>query len=184
MGFFKNMNLARAILLLALVGSMVLGYVGWRQQEVLAELTEANERLAPLTVAQIQQHSIEHTRLSRELTGDQWVKEASADSYVYRAGDAVGMGDLVFGTSTADSGVARGIVDQRTRIQPKDAKRQFDRHRIGQFLQRLEANSQRVRVTHAKLALIERVQNNSTPPADWWTYEAEITTRVREEEKR
>lgn len=181
MSFFKNMNLARAILVLALLGSVVLGYIGWKQQSLNEELTQANNQLVPLLVQQVQQLSIEHTRLSRELTGDQWIKETSPDSYVYSCGDAVGMGDLVMNTTSADAGVARGIMDQKTRIRPKDAKRQFDRHRIAQFMHRLEANSQRVRVTHAKLALIDRPRNTSEPPADWWTYEVEITTRNRVE---
>jgi hypothetical protein len=184
MSFFKDMTLARIILVLALLGSMVLGYTGWKQRAVLEELDHANRTLAPLAVQQIQQLSIEHTRLARELTGDQWIKETSPDSYIYRCGDAVGIGDMVFNRSTADAGVARGVTDQRSGIRPKDAKRQFDRHRIGQFLHRLEANSQRVRVTHAKIALVERVRNTSEPPPDWWTFEAEITTRVRDEDAR
>lgn len=184
MKFFKEMNLARAILLISLVGSAVLAYIGWNQRALLEELTFADESRAPLVVQQIQQLSIEHSRLSRELTGDQWIKEASPDSYIYRCGDSVGMGDLSMSRSETDSGVARGIVDQRTRIRPSDARRQFDRHRIGQFLHRLEANSQRVRVTQAKLSLVERARNTSEPPADWWTYDIEITTRVRSEDAR
>lgn len=184
MNFFKQMNLARAILILALLGSVVLGYTGWKQSRLKDELQRANDVQTPLLVQQIQQLSIEHTRLSRELTGDQWIKETSPNSYIYRCGDAVGMGDLVMNESRSDSGVGRGIMDLKTRIRPNDARRPFDRHRIGQFMHRLEANSQRVRVTHAKLALVERVRNTSEPPADTWTYEVEITTRVREEDAR
>ncbi len=184
MNFFKQMNLARAILLLALLGSAVLGYTGWKQSSLRAELQRANDVQAPLLVQQVQQLSIEHTRLSRELTGDQWIKETSPNSYIYRSGDAVGMGDMVFNDSRTDSGVGRNIMDLKTRIRPNDARRPFDRHRIAQFMHRLEANSQRVRVTHAKLALIERVRNTSEPPEDKWTYEIEITTRVREEDAR
>ena len=36
--FFKGMNLARGIMLLALVGSLVLGWMGWNRSQELEEM--------------------------------------------------------------------------------------------------------------------------------------------------
>jgi hypothetical protein len=178
MQFFRDMNLARAILLLSVVGAAVLGWIGWRQSQLLQQLQQDNALRAPFVVQQVQQLALEHTRLARELSGDQWIQEANPDGYVYRCGDAVGMGNLKIHRHP-DTSVSPGIVDQRTRIQPDDPKRTFDRYRIAQFLHRLEANSQRVRVTQAKLSLVDRPRRASEIPNDAWTYDIEITSRMR-----
>lgn len=181
MKFFRDMNLARAILLLSVLGALVLGYFGWRQSELLAELQHANNSKTPMVVNEIQQLSIEHTRLARELSGDQWVKEANPDGYIYSCGDAVQIGLMKLDRSVDTNTGSRGVIDQKTRAQPDDPKRQYDRYRIAQFMHRLEANSQRVRVTKAKLSLVERARPAEIP-SDLWTFDIEITTRIREEE--
>ncbi len=181
MKFFRDMNLARGILLLSVLGSIVLGYIGWKQSAVVEELEQANDTRVPHLVNEIQQLSIEHTRLARELSGDQWVKEANADGYIYSCGDQVGMGLMKFDRSVDANTGGRGIIDQRTRIQPDNPRREYDRYRIAQFMHRLEANSQRVRITKAKLNLIEKARPSDIP-SDRWTFDIDITTRVREDE--
>lgn len=180
MSFFRNMNLARGIILVSLVGSLVFAFVGWTRRAELAELDEFNEYRVAKLVAEIQQLAIEHTRLSRELNGDQWLKVDTPELYISSCADKINLGGINI-TPSKDQSVAKGVVDYRQQIKPQDSKAKFHRYDVARFLYELERQSQQVRVTDLKLELANSRVKDEELPEDWWTFEATITSRVRED---
>ena len=73
MSFFKDMTLERVFILLALLGSLGLLYVGLGTRSELAELKVALETKVPKVSNQIQQFSRSHTKLSRDKEGDEFL---------------------------------------------------------------------------------------------------------------
>lgn len=180
MSFFRDMNLARGIILLSLVGSIVLAYLGWSRRAELAELEEMNDYRVAKLVSEIQQLSIEHTRLSRELSGDQWLKVDTPELYISSCADKINLGGVDI-TPSKDQSVAKGVVDYRQQIKPQDSKAKFHRYDIARFLYELERQSQQVRVTDLKIQLANSRVKEDEIPEDWWTFDATITSRVRED---
>lgn len=182
MSFFANMNLARAIILLSLVGSVVLGWTGWRGHQELVEMREALKDQVPKMVEDIQKLSDQHTKLTRDKDGDQFLRQANPELYIRGIGDKP---NLKLGNLTLDPKKdypSKGLVDQKYRILPDKRDREYSRGQISLFLYYLEAESRRVKVTDAKIDLVDTKTKPADVPRDAWTFEAEVTSRAKEGE--
>lgn len=174
---FKNMNLARAIILLSILGSLALGWLSWTRSQELSDLEYALKNKVPDLGADIQTLSARHTDLAKERSEDGMVGQDNAQTYIYEvaANDRVAIGD----TKITPSQVVpmKGIVDKKYRIRPTDRERPYRRTNISNFLYRLEEKSRRVKVTDIKIEPAQRRLKDHEIPEDRWTFDVEITSR-------
>jgi len=180
-GFFANMNLARAIIVMSLLGSIVLAWTGWKSHGELLELREDLEFRVPGLVKGIQKLALEHTELTRNVDGDGLAREGSPQSYIRKCKDhpKVEIGDVDI--SVSSSSPAKGVIDEKFRIRPADSQRGFSRSRIASFMYRLEADSRQIKVTNFTIDMADRKTKPHQIPKDAWTFDAEITSRRKQE---
>lgn len=180
--FFKNLNLARGIILVTIVGSLTLGALGYVQSRKLAELQQQYDKdLEPL-VKTIQDLGRKHTQLSKNTRQDGLAGQTDPNSYIRKTAtkDKVDIGDVKL-TSSEDQRT-KGIVDYKYRIRPSERDRQYMRSRIANFLYSLEFDSHRVKVTDLTIEIAQKKIKPHEIPDDMWTFEAEITSRQRVED--
>lgn len=179
--FFSNLNLTRLIILLSLVGSVVLAYLGWQAESRRSELEDALNHQVPLLVADIQAKSHQHTRLVQNLEGEGFKGVAEAGAYIRRIaeGDDLGIGFVEIDES--EKQVTRNIKDRVFTIEPTDKTRRFSRDMIASFLYELEKGSRRVKVTNIDIELAKEKGRkkvaNYDVPEEGWTFSAAITVR-------
>ena len=180
--YFKEFNLARAIILVAIVGSLAFAFLGWRQTQKLDELRDNLDKDVPKLVKEVESLGRKHTLLTKSKNADELVAEKNLESYIRRAAgaDSVEIGEVDLKPSK--NTVGKGVIDQKYRITPHEKDRQFQRSRIANFLYKLESDSRRVRLTDVALDLAEKKKVRSHEiPEDVWTYDVELTSRQREE---
>ena len=180
--FFKDFNLARAIILVAVVGSLAFAFLGWRQMQKLDELRDNLDKDVPKLVKEVESLGRKHTQLTKAKNADELVAEKNVESYIRKAreADSVEIGEVDI--KTTPTTVGKGIIDKRYRITPHEKDKQFQRSRIANFLYKLEADSRRVRLTDISLDLAEKKRVRPAEiPEDFWTYDIELTSRQREE---
>ncbi|MEM7518477.1 MAG: hypothetical protein AAF368_16335, partial [Planctomycetota bacterium] len=68
--FFSNMNLARAIIVVAIPLCLGLGYFGWDQSRKLEEAQDNLDVRLPKLATEVQQLALDHTRLTRAVRKD------------------------------------------------------------------------------------------------------------------
>lgn len=182
--FFKEMNTARVIILAALIGSLALGFIGWKQTQSLAELKMHRDRdLEPL-VSKIQELGKRHTQLSKAMRSEGLAGQSDPMSYIRKVAtkDKVDIGDVKIDESKDPR--TQGVMDFKYRIRPSDRDLKFLRARIANFLYSLEADSpRRVKVTDIQIQAGDKRLKPQDLPEDTWTFEAEITSRQKTEEK-
>src|SRR5262245_8834739 len=125
MSLFQNMNLARGIMLGALVASAALGFVGWKQYDLLNALKADRDRNFPQLVPQLMTAGRKHTQLAKNLDKEGLKGQANLMTYAVTCAtaDMVEIGDID-PTQSKDTNVGvKGIVDQKLSIKPKDPKR-------------------------------------------------------------
>lgn len=177
--FFKNINLARGIILVTVVGSLLLGALGYAQSRKLSVLQQQQDKeLEPLVKA-IQDLGRNHTQLSKSMRQEGLAGQSDPESYIRKIAtkDKVDIGDLKL-TPNEDQRT-RGIVDHKYRIKSSDRDRQFMRSRIANFLYSLESDSRRVKVTDLTIEIAQKKIKPHEIPDDMWTFEAEVTSRQR-----
>jgi hypothetical protein len=196
---FKNLNLARGIILASLLGSLALGVVGYLQSRTLSELKSDLEKsgarksasgsyddsdVAKL-VRELETLGRKHTQLAKAKRAEGFTETEGLNNYIERAivQDGVELGDHSTDPSTVS--VTKGIVDKKIRIKPTSRDRVFQRSKIANFLYKLEADSRRIRVTDLTIQLggKNKVREHEIPEENNWTYDVEITSRQREEGK-
>jgi hypothetical protein len=196
---FKNLNLARGIILASLLGSLALGVVGYLQSRTLSELKSDLEKsgarksasgsyddsdVAKL-VRELETLGRKHTQLAKAKRAEGFTETEGLNNYIERAivQDGVELGDHSTDPSTVS--VTKGIVDKKIRIKPNSRDKVFQRSKIANFLYKLEADSRRIRVTDFVIELggKSKVREHEIPEEGNWTYEVEITSRQREEGK-
>lgn len=177
--FFRNMNLARAIILLSVIGSVFLAYHGWTTQERLDEYSASLRTQVPMMVQEIQQKAALHTKLMSNKEGDQLVREKSLESYIQ---SMAGKRETEIGnvniTSREDKSTA-GVVDHTYRIIPADRTRAYDLGQVGNYFYYLEKFSRRVRVTDIKISMLNSRVRPHEVPDDQWTFEGAVTSREK-----
>jgi hypothetical protein len=175
------MNLARAIILLSLVGCVALGVLGWQRSRELSELKDALDvRMKPL-VKDLMQTAQKHSQLSKALKDDNLGEQKDLETYIRRvaAKDKVEIGNVNLTNSTEQR--SKGVVDKVYRIKSDDRERTFQRLRVANFLYTLEYDSRRVKVTELKMEVAEKRPKPHEVPEDNWFFEAEVTSRQRAE---
>ncbi|MBK7642460.1 MAG: hypothetical protein IPJ19_05340 [Planctomycetes bacterium] len=199
MSFFKNMNLARGIILFSVVGSIALGVLGYLQYDRLSKLQAdletsgahkgANGSYDDSDVAklvrEIETLGRKHSQLTKVKTAEGFTETEGLGSYIERAitADGVELGE--HDTSPNTVSVTKGIVDKKVLIKPTARDKVFQRSKIANFLYKLEADSRRIRVTDFTIELggKNRVRDHEIPEENNWTYSVEITSRQRDEGK-
>ena len=177
--FFADMNMARGIILVSLLGSLVLGYLGWRKQQQLSEArVQLDTQLGPL-VRDLMQTAQRHSTLSKTLKDDSLGAQSDLETYIRRvaAKDKVEIGNVNMTFSPEQR--SKSVVDKVYRIKSDAKDRSFQRLRIANFLYTLEYDSRRVKVTDLKLEVAERRLKPHEVPGDAWFFEAEVTSRQR-----
>jgi len=177
----NNLNFPRLVILFGLLGSAVLGYFVYERTEEL-ETIETDLRRAPKVVNEIQSRALELNALQHKAQNDKFKGIDAAETYVREicADPKVGIGQVL--TTRNDRSPVRGVRDDIIRIQPATKDRPYTRDRLGNFLYKLEAESQRVRVTQFTLEPVSRIKPGEIGD-DRWTFTAELTSRTRTEDK-
>jgi len=180
--FFASMNLARAIILLAALGSLVLLWIGWRNHSQLAEMRRHLDKDVEKLSTQLTELARKHAVLTESLRGENLQGEADLQSYIYKVAgmDRVEVGNLDLNTSQPDP-YTKGVVDKKITIKPDNRERTFRRTTIANFLYTLEQQSRRVKVTMVRIEAANRRLKAHEIPDDLWTFETEVTSRQRTE---
>lgn len=180
MSFFKDMNLARGVILGSAAGSLALAWLCMQKSEEVAVLRgKAEKTEIEKTVRTLMQTGHKHTQL-KNASKDQGLGALDdIESYVRRqaAFPNVEIGDvnLVPGNEQR----TKGVVDKTYRIKSSDKDRSFDRMRLTNFFYKLESDSSRVKLTEIKMEAADKRLKDHEVPNDQWTFEAEITSRQR-----
>lgn len=177
--FFAEMNLARGIILVSLLGCLVLGFLGWQKQSQLDELKYQNDTQVQPLLKDLMQTAQRHTSLAKTLKDDTLGAQADLETYIRKvaAKDKVEIGNVNM-TFTPEQ-KSKTVVDKVYRIKSDTRDRSFQRLRIANFLYTLEYDSRRVKVTDLKLEIAEKRPKAHEVPADEWFFEAEVTSRQR-----
>lgn len=178
--FFKNMNLARGIILVSILGSLVLGYLCWERAKELSELKEdLATRMTP-TVNSLLQVAQRHTQLSQSLKGENLKGQEDLTSYIRRVGakDRVEIGEL--NMTSQEQGLTNGIVDKKFTVKPDNPNAAFKRLTLVNFFYTLEDDSRRVKLTRVKMDVADQKGLKTHEiPKDEWKFECEVTSRQR-----
>jgi hypothetical protein len=199
MKFFKDLNLARGIIIFSVAGSIALAVLGYAQSSRLgtlqSDLEKTGERKASTgtysdsdvakLVRELESLGRKHTQLTKAQRAEGFTETEGLNNYIERAitDDHVELGE--HGTDPSTVNVTKGIVDKKIRIKPTSRDKTFPRSKIANFLYKLEADSRRIRVTDLIIELggKNKVREHEIPEENMWTYEVEITSRQREEGK-
>jgi hypothetical protein len=168
--FFQNLNLARGIILVSLIGCLA-----------LSEMKDnLNIKMQPL-VKDLMQTAQRHTTLARTLKDDSLGNQADLETYIRKvaAKDKVEIGNVNMTFSPEQR--SKTVVDKVYRVKSDARERTFQRLRIANFLYTLEFDSRRVKVTDLKLEVAEKKSKPHEVPNDEWFFEAEVTSRQRSE---
>ena len=175
--FFRNMNFPRAVILLSLIASAVLG---WFVYEKTNRLTAVQKELraVPELARSIQQLGIELEQLQGDDSGAGVGQEDQFDPYIREtaASAVVGIGQVKIDPSKRDYNAT--VVDNIYKIRLANKNQRYHRSKIGNFLYKLEAENRRVRVTSLKLTPYPAIKPGELG-TDTWIFEAEITSRQK-----
>lgn len=180
MGFFKDMNLARGVVLGSAIGSLALAWLGWEKQQEVAALDAAAAKQGiekDMTLLMSLGHR--HTQLKGAQEGQSGAGSDDIQSYVRRQATFpnVDLGNVDLDKD--EKQISTGIRDDVYRIFFRDKDRSFDRTRLTNFLYKLEEGSSRVKVTEVKLETADKRLKDHEVPNDQWVFEARITVRQR-----
>lgn len=179
-GFFRNLNFPRGVILVSLLASCGLGWLVYQRTQQLEEIQRDLE-LVPGLVQDIQKLGIELNNY-QEIASGEILKGEDYDAETYireiAADENVNVGQVK--TTPSLKSPYRDVVDRIYKIQPDGRNPHYTRLQIGNFLYKLEADSRRVRVTSLKLTPSSKLKPGEIGD-DNWTFEAAITTRDKEE---
>jgi hypothetical protein len=181
--FFRNMNLARAIILVALIGSIGLFFVNQRDRDQLTFLQDSLQNSVPKTVESIQLLSQQYSKLVGLQEAEGLKRTTSPQSYFGEKKDLPGANLGFLEITPSDSTYDRGIEDSKFRLRPKEKDSEFTRDQIAFFMWQLEAGSNRLKITDIDLQLANRKGlKDHDIPEDTWTFSIETTTRQEKDE--
>jgi len=180
--FFKDMNLARGIILGSLVLSIGLGYLGWRLHTMRVGLEVALEDEVPNLARETQVLSRRYSKLYDEAELEGLKGQSDPESYlrILATDPKVVLGSVEIVNNKA-IGPSKGVIDIKYRITPQEKERAFSRRKLANYLWLIEDKSRRVRVTQFTM----RRDGN---PRDWeygndlWKWDIEVTSRQKQEE--
>lgn len=180
-----EMNLARWVILVALLASVGLGFWGWSLHGERMELVAALEIEVPKRAQNIQVLSLRHSELRKDYDREGLRGQADAETYLRRLATHK---DVVLGgadiKSMPDRSPAKGVVDRKYSISSQGGRKSgrgatgFDRARIANYLWLLEQQSRRVRVTSVRLEPIDKT-DPWIAASDLWSWDVEVTSRQK-----
>lgn len=178
---FKNMTLARWIILLSFLGSIALAVTGVMFHQERKALEAALETEVPRRAQEIQILGQRYTQLHAKVQREGWVGTENPESYVRKiaADPKVRLGQVKI-VDQSGSSPARGVVDNKYVVRPQDRDRAVDRLRIANFAWKLENESSRVKVTGLRLDPERKMAEWEHAP-DAWSWEIELTSRQKVE---
>jgi len=184
MGFFKQMNLARGIMLGSLLFSAVIAYAGWFGVPAagwpghvqLVDMRDNLDGRVKNLSRDISRLSRQHTELSRAINKDGMRNVDNPQSYIMKiaAEDFVELGNLEITPDERE--ITRTIVDKIWRIKA-ESTRDYQRSQISNFLYQLEAKSRRMKVTDIEIRKFQKRVKPHEIPDDKWTFSATVTSR-------
>ena len=180
MSFFSDMNLARWIIVLSVLGSIALGVTGYFLHEKRAALEAALNREVPAMARDTQVLARRNTYLLREINQEGLSGQSDPSSYirVIASDENVLLGNVNIGKPTSSQPVP-GIEDKSYSLRPQDKDATFKRLNIANFLFLLEKNSRRMKVTSIRITPEEKSLKPHEISNDLWKWEAEVTSRQK-----
>lgn len=177
--FFRTMNLARAMILLSVLGACVLAWTGWRRASRVEQMRHNVDADMSKLATQLVELARKHSQLTDSKKGENLQGEADLQSYIYKiAGmDRVEVGNM--NLTQSEDPFTKGVVDKKITIRPDNRERTFRRTTLANFLYTLEQQSRRVKVTMVKLEVADRRLKPEMLPEDQWLFEAEVISRQR-----
>jgi hypothetical protein len=175
--FFRHMNFPRAVILLSLMASAVLGYFVYEKKARLAEIERELALVRTKVAKEIQQMGIELAQYQELGTGSTTGAEFDFDPYIRSIAATetlVEIGEVEISPTTKSP--SKDVKDSIYKIKPFNKNKRLTRSRIGNFLYKLEADSRRVKVTSLKLTPFKKIKPGEVGE-DVWTFEAAITSR-------
>ncbi len=173
--FFSNMNFPRAVIIVSLTASAILGWLLWTS---MAQLDEVKDKKAGIKtdIRAIQELALRLDGLQRLATGVNVIDSSSYVLYVTETAqsDHVNIGQLQTTPSTTNP--LPGVEDSHLKVKPSIRDARFNRANIGNFLYKLEQGSNRVKVTSIKMNPAENLRPGEIGN-DLWEFDAEITVR-------
>jgi hypothetical protein len=172
-----GLNLARVIMLLALVGSLALGWFGWARQRQVAEMERSLGSRVKTLARDVERLAQQHTTLSREANRFGLQAQDDPETYIRKiaAAQFVEIGDVELTPRVVQTSV-RGVEDRTWAIRP-NPPRAFQRSQIANLLYKLEADSRRVVVTDIQIDQADKRLKPHEVPEDRWMFEATLTSR-------
>lgn len=180
--FFKNMNLARGIILGSLALSIALALNGYRLHGRRVALEVALTEEVPELARETQVLSRRYSKLYDEAEMEGLKGQSDPHSYFRSlAGDPkVRLGGLEI-TNPQPQRPSKGVIDIKYRIVPQTRDRGADRKNLANFLWLIEERSRRVRVTQFSFSR----EGNLKPweyGNDRWKWDIEVTSRQKDTE--
>jgi hypothetical protein len=173
--FFKNMSLARIVILVCLLAAIPLGYLGVQASGRMAEL-DASLQDTEKVVRSIQMGSIRLSQLQEQAQGEGIRGQDNVASYIrlIAQSDKVKVGQVDIKPKSKTTGEA---IEESYAIEPFDADRRFDRTRITNFLFKLEEDSRKVKLTSIEITPFDKKVRPHDELADSWRFKATLATR-------
>ncbi len=178
-----NLNFPRVVIIFSIIGSLVLGWFDNQTTARLSEAREAADSKVQKIVAEIKTKSHQLAQLREKVDNDKIGSgQESPEAYIRGLAqhNHVSLGEVDIEASTKPG---QGIVDTIFTIKPSRRLkgRGFKLDQIGNFMYKLEAESQQVRVTHVKLTPLDKVDPHEYPSGSW-VFEVQLTSRKRVQE--
>lgn len=180
MGFFRNLNFPRGVILISLVTSAAFGWFLYQKTERLDEIKRELTLVEGL-VKDIQTRGIELNNLQKSASGELLKGEDyDAETYIREiaADGNVNIGQLLINPSKKSP--SKQFEDHIYKISPSNKKQRHSKSQIGNFLYKLEADSRRVKVTSLQISPLDKTKPGEIGN-DVWSFEASITTRTKTE---
>lgn len=175
--FFRNLNFPRAVILVSLVASCVLGYLLAQRAARLDEI-QSELRRTPQLVQEIQNLGIELDQYQQLAKGSNSLDTSDFSTFIRKtaATNVVGIGEVE--VIPDERSPARDIVDKTYKIRPATRNQSYVRAKIGNFLYKLEADNPRLKVTDVQMTPAQKIRPGEVGD-DRWTFEATVTARAQ-----
>lgn len=192
----KNMNAMMAMIVLCVVGSLVLGWLGWEQHQRAGHLRDVlglNDKdqvvnskmgLIEQQAREIQLAANQYTELTKQLEGDNLRGDNTPLTYIrgIASNRLIALGAVNINPRTDKQ---RSYTDNVYTVIPKSLNAgsrsapTFQRTQLANFMYKLEEGSQRVKVTSLRIDTAKPLKPEEIPD-DRWSFQCSITLRSKE----
>jgi len=180
-----KLTFARVMIIASLLGSCVLGWFIYQNQQKIRQATIdlAEEGPVATLVREIQSLSKRYTKLYQSQGDEKLRAQANPQSYI----DGIASDEKVMvgrvDIKIAERDLTSSISDKIYSVSPFEKDAVFGRDQIANFFWKLEADSRRVRITELAITALNdqgkpRVAKEEYP-SDKWSFNCKITSRQR-----